>query len=129
MTGQGLAREERLRDAQRVDELFARGAVGKTRLVLVRALPNGGARTRMAVLVGKVAGNPVKRNRLRRRLRAAFRTHKQELPAGLDLAVLPRRGALTAAFEELVPDLMQAVERAVQQLPDRPPAPEVEGTA
>jgi len=112
---QGLAGRERLRNRQRLDELFARGAVGKSRLVLIRALPNGLAFSRVAVLVGKAAGTHVKRNRLRRRLRAAFRTHKQELPLGWDAALLARQGLLDADHEALVRDLKKAFARATEE--------------
>ena len=109
---QTLSRAERLRGRNCFDALFARGNVGKGRWVLVRALANGLPISRLAAVAGKTAGNAVKRNRLRRRIRAAFRMAKETLPRGWDYAVVARSGADTAAFAALRDDLARAVLRA-----------------
>jgi len=104
-----------------MSELFARGSVGKSRLVLVRALANGLAYTRVALIAPKAAGKAVARNRLRRRLRAAYRQRKAELPVGFDCAVLGRRGANEAAFALLLEDLCKAIRRATEAEASRRP--------
>ncbi len=45
---------------------------------------------RLTFLVSKKNGNAVRRNRIKRRLREAFRQSRESLPADLDLAVIPR---------------------------------------
>ncbi len=112
MAAQGLARKERLRGSRRIDEIFARGRIGKSRLVLVRTLENELGFSRIAVIAGRKAGKACVRNRLRRRLRAAFRTHKQELPCNLDLVLIARKGLLEADWPRVEADLVKAVKHA-----------------
>ncbi len=54
------------------------------------SLANDESRTRLGLAVSKRCGNSVRRNRLKRRLREAFRLSQAELPTGLDLVIQPR---------------------------------------
>lgn len=49
--------------------------------------------TRFGLVVGGRHGGAVVRNRIKRRLREAFRQTRREIPAGLDLVCIPRVGA------------------------------------
>jgi ribonuclease P protein component len=111
---QRLPRAERLHGRKRISELFDRGAVGRSRLVLARVLPTGDAPARMAPIVGKKTGGAVVRNRVRRRLRAAWRAIKAEMPRGWDLALIARPGVATADFDALRRDARAAVLRATE---------------
>lgn len=53
---------------------------------------NGLPHPRLGLSVSKRLGNAVARNRWKRILREAFRLHRERLPAGLDLVVVPRAG-------------------------------------
>ena len=54
------------------------------------------------------------RNRIKRLLREAFRLGKSELPAGLDLVVVPKGPALTfEAARSGLPALAQAISRRI----------------
>ncbi len=68
-------------------------------------LANGLPDTRLGLAVGRRHGDAVRRNRIKRVLREAFRLCRHQLPAGLDLACAPREGAdisLEACIESFV---------------------------
>jgi len=82
----------RLRKRSEFQRVFQEGVVRKDANVVTYALPTGAA-TRLGVVVGRKFKGAVRRNRLKRLIREAFRTVRPELPPGLDLVVLPREGA------------------------------------
>ena len=57
--------------------------------------------TRLGLTVSKKIGNAVQRGKVRRRLRTLFRKKRGQLPSGLDLVFVARRGAAEAEFAEL----------------------------
>ena len=69
----------------------ARKAVHTSSLVLF-ACPNGLSFARLGVSVGSKHGNAVRRNRIKRVLRAAFRLSRHLLPPGNDYVLVPKRG-------------------------------------
>lgn len=60
-----------------------------------------GAQARIGLTTGRVLGKAVERNRIRRRMREAVRLHAQELPAGVDVVLHPRRAVLDMDFRRL----------------------------
>lgn len=108
-----LAREERLRGRERIGQLFQEGATGASGKVLARALPNPDARVRVVAVAGKRLGNAVRRNRMRRLLRAAYRTQKERLPKGWDIALVAKAGLLEAPWLDVTRDVERAIGRAV----------------
>ncbi len=101
--------------------------VGDRRLQ-VWALPNELGHSRLGLVVGRRHGNAVRRNRIKRILREAFRLSQERLPSGLDLACAPRARAkielqdtiesLTKLAHQLAGKLANRIERSVG--PPRP---------
>jgi ribonuclease P protein component len=63
---------------------------------------------RLGLTVPRAIGGAVVRNRIKRRLREAFRRHRARIGAQWDIVLNPRRAALTAPFRE--------IERAFERL-------------
>ena len=74
-------------------------------IVLWRA--KDGAR-RVGFAVGRQVRGAVRRNRVRRRLREAYRAARGSAPASADLVVIGRTSAQTASASGLVEDLREA---------------------
>ncbi len=111
---QTLTKQERVRGSERIGRLFSHGARGAARSVLALALPGETTGTRVAFIAGKKLGNAVLRNRLRRRLRAAYRLQKDAFPAGFDFALMAKRELLEAQWRDVMTDVLSAAEKAAK---------------
>ena len=61
--------------------------------IVVFSCPNGLTYARLGVSVGRKHGNAVRRNRIKRVFREAFRQSRHLLPPGRDYVLVPKRGA------------------------------------
>jgi ribonuclease P protein component len=66
---------------------------------------------RLGLTVPKAVGGAVIRNRIKRRLRAAFRMHQSEIGPQWDIVINPRRSAFDASF----PDIEKAFGRLIEK--------------
>lgn len=83
--------------------------------LVVYARENGLAFSRVGLSVSKKFGKAVRRNRIRRLLREAFRLSKEELPTGYDFVLVPR-GADEYTLEAFSRSLAKLSKQAVKKI-------------
>jgi ribonuclease P protein component len=96
-----VSRRNRLSRSRDFDAVYRRGRSVSTRFLVLYSFPreeDAGTESRLGLAVSRQLGNAVQRNRLKRRLRAAFEELEPELPAGHDFVLIARPG-LTEAVE------------------------------
>jgi ribonuclease P protein component len=72
-----------------------------------------GTGPRVGLTVGKVMGNAVARNRIKRRMREAIRLHLSALTADVDLVLHPKKSVAAVEFESLEREILKLF-RSVQ---------------
>jgi ribonuclease P protein component len=114
--GQRFPRRLRLQRRREFLRVQRSGAKHHTRFFLVFVAPSalrgmpavaasGLPATRLGVTVTRKVGKAVKRNRIKRLVREAFRREHHALPAGLDMVWVAKRDAVDTTFEAVVHDI------------------------
>ncbi len=86
--------------------LYHKGHSAAGRSIVLYCRKNGSAENRIGLTVSAKLGHAVKRNRLRRQLRAIYRLHENEFAAGWDIVVVARTRAMQAPYQELERDYL-----------------------
>ncbi len=118
MTAQGpfaFRKHEHLRRPADFQRVYDRRRSVSDGWLIVYACENGLPHLRLGLSVSRKFGGAVKRNRLRRLYREAFRLTRHELPTGLDLVLIPRRPE-PPPLEELKRALSQLVRQVARRL-------------
>ncbi|MEP0845247.1 MAG: ribonuclease P protein component [Phycisphaerae bacterium] len=117
-------RRVRLRGRGEFARVLRAGARASDAHLTLCGVRNGLAYTRLGMIVGGRYGGAVARNRIKRRLREAFRQLRLELPAGLDLVCIPRVGAALEpdAIARSLATLSARIHRRLAPEPTPPPA-------
>jgi ribonuclease P protein component len=104
---------EHLRRPADFQRVYDRRRSVSNEFLIVYACPNGRPHLRLGLSVSRKVGGAVRRNRLRRLFREAFRLTRHLLPTGLDLVLIPRGPAVPplAALVEALPKLVAQVAR------------------
>jgi ribonuclease P protein component len=78
----------------------------------MRRSEGDGIGVRIGLTVPKALGGAVVRNRIKRRLRSAFRLHRAEWPViDWDIVLNPRKAAILAPFTDLERALGKVIEK------------------
>ena len=108
-------KHERINTPEHFRRAFDRKRSASDAFLVLYGVENGLDHPRLGISVSrKKVRQAVGRNRVKRLLREAFRLAKAELPAGLDLVIVPRGPALTFDHAlRAVPELARAVARRI----------------
>lgn len=112
-------RRHRLKGAKAFARVFGARRSVSDRLLVVYALLNGLPFSRLGLTVGRRLGTAVVRNRLKRRLREAFRLERHGLPGGCDFVCIPRVGVF-GTLSEYRSSLHMLAAQAVARCKNRP---------
>lgn len=109
----GFGADARLKDRQDFRLVFETGrkAVGRWLVLWCREGPSG-AQPRLGLSVSAKVGGAVRRNRLKRLLREAFRLHRTELASGLEMVAYPRPGVPWLTLGDAESDLLDLLRQA-----------------
>ena len=87
-----FTKADRIARRAEITRVFRKGRSVSDDRLRVLVLGNSLGRRRLAVAVSARHGGAVRRNRLKRLCRAAYRSCRDELPDGLDYLLQPRAG-------------------------------------
>lgn len=116
----GRARVARLAAAEDFRRTYREGQRVADGLVVIYVRRTGLPVHRVGIAVGRGTGGAVQRNRIRRRVREAYRQLRLWAVAGTDLVIVPRPSVLRAPFAAVQDSLLRLLVRA--GLPSVPPA-------
>jgi ribonuclease P protein component len=104
-------------DFQRVYQNGRRQFTGNMTVFFLRRVEAGdqGEGPRVGFTVGKVVGESVERNRIRRRMREAVRNSWPLIEGPVDVVFNPRRSVMTLAYADLVNEVSRGLRLAAQR--------------
>ncbi|MGD0273885.1 MAG: ribonuclease P protein component [Gaiellaceae bacterium] len=107
-----MERRYRLSRSRDFDTVYRHGRSISTRFFTLYVFPReGGAEARLGLAIPRSAGTAVKRNRLKRTLREAWRA--KERPGGLDFVLVARPGLADAAESHGFSWLIERVDEVI----------------
>lgn len=109
-------RERRLVLARDFQHVYRAGGRARGASLVVVACENGLPLSRLGLSVGKtIWKSAVKRNRIRRIFREAFRLEYAELPVGIDLILIPPRPKFVPVLAEIRAEIATLARQAIER--------------
>ena len=100
--------------------LYNKGQSAACPTLAVYVRRNGRRESRLGLTVGTKVGKAVRRNKVRRRLREAYRIHEDGMRPGWDLVVVARVKAAHVPYRQLEKDLLRALDKLGVRKEDKP---------
>ncbi len=124
----GFSRAMRLVRERDFQHVLRTGSRARSTNLLVAVAPNGLEHSRLGISIGKrIEKSAVRRNRLRRMVREAFRLSYAELPRGLDILVMAAEPKIQFELQATRAELVLLARKAERRWRDkeraREPAP------
>jgi len=111
----------RMKSGAQFSRAYRRGARARGSILQVVLFEHGGPHTRLGLSVGKrIWSSAVKRNRVRRVFREAFRLEHDSLPPGCDLVMIPAAPALYPELAATRAELVRLAQKAHAKGPKSP---------
>ena len=105
----------RIRRRADFERAYRRRCAASDDLLLVFGCENQLPHPRLGLSVSRKHGGAVVRNRWKRRLRQVFRLNREQLPAGVDLVIVPKAPS-EPPLEELARSMVRLAQRAARRL-------------
>lgn len=122
MTRYGLPASARVRDGRDFRRIYRHGRRAHGATMVVVGLPRRSEGLRLGVSVSKDHGGAVRRNKIKRLLREAFRLERPDLPGAFDLVLIPRPSKNKLVLSELRAELRALVRELIERpRPNRSP--------
>lgn len=92
---------EILKDNKIFLRCFKKGNFVSCEYVTAYFIPNKSPYNRLGISVGKKQGNAVKRNRIKRIIRAAYRLNEEKIPIGYDIVFVGRNNISEKKMQDI----------------------------
>jgi len=109
---QRLGRSRRLTRRNDFQQAYAQGHKHVGRLMVLWTRTGEDAALRLGVVAGRKVGNAIARARAKRLLREAYRRNRVFLTGHVDVVIVARRSILSAAWDDIVKELLSLAGRA-----------------
>ena len=91
--------------------LYSKGKSAASPALAVYVRPNHHTGSRLGITVGTKVGKAVHRNKVRRRIREAYRIHEDGMAPGFDMVVVARVRAAYAPYAEIERELLRLLDK------------------